>query len=172
MMSEHHTTIQASWRGSSQAGAGELSTDALRSTFSIPRELGGPGKGTTTEELVLGAAGACYLITLAVALGKRSIPYDALEIRTDGTFLFDKGLHFVSVAHHPRIVLSATATAAHREAALAATAAAEQGCMVSRAIRGNVAMTVHPEVTVAPATAPGAEPEKTSDERTGARVRV
>jgi peroxiredoxin-like protein len=154
-MSEHHTTVQSSWRGSSQTGVGELSSEALRATFSIPRDLGGPGRGTNTEELVLGAAGACYLITLSVALGKRGVPYDTLEVRTDGTFRFDKGLHFVSVAHHPRIVLSATATAAHREAALAAAEQAEQGCMVSRAIRGNVALSIHPEITVAAATATG-----------------
>jgi peroxiredoxin-like protein len=165
-MSEHHTTVQASWRGSSQTGTGELSSESLRSTFSIPRDLGGPGKGTNTEELVLGAAGACYLITLSVLLGKRGVPYDTLEVRTDGTFLFDKGLHFVSVAHHPRIVLPATATAAHREAALAAAEQAEQGCMVSRAMRGNVAVSVHPVVAVAPAAA------TTTDERAGAPARA
>jgi peroxiredoxin-like protein len=161
-MSEHLMTVKASWHGSSQTGAGELSSDSVCSTFSIPRVLGGPGKGTNPEDLVLGAAATCYLITLAVMLGKRGVPFDALEVTTDGIVLFDKGLQLVSVSHHPRITLSATATAAHREGALAAAEQAEQGCMVARAMRGNVAMSVHPVVAVALAI----------DEHTGAHARA
>jgi peroxiredoxin-like protein len=156
IMSEHHMTVQASWHGSSQKGEGELSSEGLRSTFSTPRDLGGPGKGTSSEELVLGASAVCYLITLAVMLGKRSVPFDSLDITTDGTVLFDKGLQLVSVSHHPRITLPATATAAHRELALAAAEQAEQGCMVARAMRGNVAVSVHAVVAVAPAVDEGA----------------
>ncbi len=157
-MSEHRMTVQANWRGSSQAGTGELSSEGLRSTFSTPRDLGGAGKGTNSEELVLGAAAVCYLITLAVMLGKRGVPFDTLDVTTEGTLLFDKGLQLVSLSHHPRITLLATATAAHREATLDAARQAEQSCMVARAMRGNVAISVHPVVAVTPA----------GDERTGA----
>jgi peroxiredoxin-like protein len=156
-MSEHRMTVHASWHGSSQTGAGELSAEVLRSTYSIARELGGPGNGTNPEELVLGAAASCYLITLAVMLGKRGVPFDSLEVTTDGTVLFDKGLQLLSLSHHPRITLSATATVEHREAALAAAELAERGCMVSRAMRGNVATSAHPVVVVAPAIDAGTD---------------
>jgi peroxiredoxin-like protein len=148
-MSEHRMTVRASWHGSSQTGAGELSSKGLSSTFSIPGDLGGPGKGTNPEELVLGAAAACYLITLAVALGKRGVPFEDLEVTTDGLVIFDKGLHLTRLMHHVRITLPRAATG-YREAALAAAEQAEQGCMVSRAVRGNVPVSVHPVVEVSP----------------------
>lgn len=147
-MSEHHMTVRASWHGSSQTGAGQLSSKGLSSTFSIPADLGGPGQGTNPEELVLGAAAACYLITLAVMLGKRGVPFDDLEVTTDGRVLFDKGLQLTRLVHHVRITLPATATATDHEAAMAAAELAEKGCMVSRAVRGNVPVSVHPVVTV------------------------
>jgi peroxiredoxin-like protein len=166
IMSEHQFTVRASWHGSSQTGAGQLNSKALSSTFSIPGNLGGPGQGTNPEELVVSAAASCYLITLAVALDKRGVPFDKLEVTTDGMVLFDKGLQLTRLTHHPRITLIATATVAHREAALATAEQAEQGCMLSRAVRGNVPVNVHPLVVSS-----GTE-EHAGEEHTGSRTRT
>ncbi|WP_428267001.1 OsmC family protein [Haliangium sp.] len=150
-MSEHRFTVQASWVGG-LAGSGEVRSEGLRTTYSIPANMGGPGAGSNPEELLIAAASSCYLITLAVMLGKAGVTYESLAVMSEGEVLFDKGLQFVRLVHRPRIELPDTATESDRAAALSAAAQAEKGCMVSRAMHGNVEVRVEPELVLAPGT--------------------
>jgi peroxiredoxin-like protein len=146
-MSEHRFTVTASWAGGI-SGQGELCSEGLQSGISVPATLGGRGEGTNPEELLFVAAASCFLITLSVILSKRSLPFEKLEVATEGFVLFDKGLKITKIVHHPCITVPATATAAEREQVLAATQLAEQGCMISRAIHGNVEVSVDARLAI------------------------
>ena len=140
-MSEHRFTVTAIWTGDI-SGQGELRSEGLQSNISVPTTMGGPGQGTNPEELLFAAAASCFLITLSVILGKRSLPFEKLEVATEGFVLLDKGLKITKIIHRPCITVPVTATTVEREQVLAATQLAEQGCMISRAIHGNVEVSV------------------------------
>jgi peroxiredoxin-like protein len=147
-MSEHRFTVTASWAGD-LSGEGELITEGLQSAISAPTNLGGIGKGTNPEDLLFAASASCFLITLSVILTKRNLPFEKLEVATEGFVIFDKGPGIKKIVHHPSITVPATATAAQREQVLAAAQLAEQGCMISRAVRGNVEVSVEARVVTA-----------------------
>jgi Predicted redox protein, regulator of disulfide bond formation len=44
---------------------GEIASGQLQTKVSIPPEMDGPGIGTNPDEMLLGAAATCYIITLA-----------------------------------------------------------------------------------------------------------
>ncbi|MCK9910258.1 OsmC family protein, partial [Microbacteriaceae bacterium K1510] len=91
----------------------------------------------------------CYLITLAAVLEKRQSAVQSLTLQSEGIVTREGGnLTFSRIVHRPTIVLVhgdekavETATqAAHR---------AEQACMVSKALKGNVEIIVEPTVSIA-----------------------
>jgi len=144
---EHAFTMKAVWHGG-RLGQGDLAGAGMQANISIPAELGGPGTGTNPEELLIGAALTCYLITLAAILEKRQIEVESLSIQSDGVVSVEGGhQRFSRIVHRPRIVLTAAdeemlakvEQAAHR---------AEQACMISKALRGNVEISVEPVIEV------------------------
>lgn len=147
-MGEHRFELKASWQGG-RLGTGELTAKCLQTSISVPGELGGPGVGTNPEELLIGSAMNCYIITLAALLEKREISVRSLTVQSEGILTVENGnLGFRQIIHRPTVVLEAvdektigTATqATHR---------AEQICMISKALRGNVEITVEPTVKTA-----------------------
>ncbi|MBX6396211.1 MAG: SACOL1771 family peroxiredoxin [Alicyclobacillaceae bacterium] len=144
-MAEHRFVLTASWRGG-RNGEGEIACGNLRTVVSAPKEMDGPGVGTNPEELLLGAAATCYLITLAAVLERRELPVADLTVTSEGTVGTEGGLRFQKIVHRTRIRLSAGATAEQVEAARQAAERAEQACMISKAVRGNVEVSVDPEV--------------------------
>ena len=47
--------------------------------------MGGPGTGTNPDEMLLGAASTCYLITLAAMLERSDITPDELTLESEAT---------------------------------------------------------------------------------------
>lgn len=146
-MTEHHFSMKASWQGG-RLGTGELKGNGLSASISIPAELGGPGAGTNPEELLIGAALNCYIITLAAILEKREMNVESLTVQSEGIVTVEGGNQaFSKIIHRPTIVVSGAdektveklAQFAHR---------AEQVCMISKALRGNVELQVEPEIRV------------------------
>lgn len=130
---------------------GQIETETLTTSISVPSEMGGPGIGTNPEHLLIGAASSCYLITLAAILTNRKLPYIRIDLETVGTVINDRGLRFDAMEHRPTIVVGADMGAdmdidvyAERIATLADHA--EHACMVSSALRGNVTISVVPRV--------------------------
>lgn len=146
-MAEHRFILTARWNGG-RNGAGEIAAGNLRSAVSVPKELNGPGVGTNPEELLLGAASTCYLITLSAILERRELPVADLALTSEGTVSTEGGVHFQKIVHRPRIRLSSGATPEQRESARQAAEQAEHACMISKAVRGNVTVSVEPEVLV------------------------
>ncbi|WP_282171288.1 OsmC family protein [Cytobacillus firmus] len=137
-MAEHHFHLKAHWPGL-RNDVGEIETGGLRTKVSIPPEMDGPGIGTNPDEMLLGAAATCYIITLAAMMERSRLEKDDLTMESVGVVDVTKGvITYRKIIHRPVIVLKADA--GERDLALARKLAqkAEASCMISRAIKGNV----------------------------------
>ena len=145
-MAEHHFHLKAEWPGL-RNDVGKIEADQLVTKISIPKEMNGPGIGTNPDEMLLGAAATCYIITLAAMMERSQIEKDGLTMEseaivdvTDGVFTYKK------IIHRPEIVLKQNASDRDKKMAQKLAEKAEKSCMISRAIQGNVDIQI--EVTV------------------------
>lgn len=145
-MSVHDFHLKGRWNGGLN-GDGHIDVGNLASDISVPESMKGPGKGTNPEELLLGAAGTCYLITLAAILQRRNLTITSLELASEGYVNAEGGLKFTKIVHRPKVTLAAGADEAAMTTAREATARAEKACLISNAIRGNVEVLVEPSIT-------------------------
>ncbi|NEW04588.1 hypothetical protein GK047_00935 [Paenibacillus sp. SYP-B3998] len=142
-MNEHEFGLKATWSGGLY-GMGMIQTGSLASSISIPAPLGGPGVGTNPEEMLLGAASTCYLITLGALLERQGI--DQLQL-TSQLFVSMKPVMKVSKLIHRPIILVASQTSEDEWDKIKKSAIrAEQTCMISKALRGNVEIVVEPVI--------------------------
>lgn len=146
-MAEHSFQLKGTWNGG-RNGEGTIDIGALQSAVSAPSALDGPGVGTNPEEMIIGASSTCYMITLAAVLDNRKLPVASLTLNTEGVVSDEGGLHVVKIIHRPQIVLQAGATPEQVEVAQKGAVRAEQACMISKAMRGNVEFHVEASVTV------------------------
>src|ERR1700730_2824043 len=143
-MVSHHYHLVGSWEGG-RSGQGSITVGGLQSPVSVPSEMKGQGIGTNPEELLLGSASTCYIITLGLMLNKREIAVKELSISSEGIAVEDPVLRFDRLIHRPVIVLeNASEVDINRVERLAMEA--EKNCMVSSAIRGNVEVSVESTV--------------------------
>jgi peroxiredoxin-like protein len=146
-VSELRFHVEAVWHGG-RLGTGELKAGGLQTAISVPVEQGGPGVGTNPEELLIGAAMNCYIITLAAILEKRNFKVQSLTMKSEGILTVESGnLGFRQIVHRPTVVL-AEGDEKTVEATIHAAYRAEQVCMISKAMRGNVEITVEPTVEI------------------------
>lgn len=143
-MAEHHFHYHADWPGGRNA-VGDMRCGALATQISIAPGMGGPGVGTNPDEMLLGAAATCYLMTLAAIIERAHLAVGALAL--DSSILVDvtSGVYTCrEIVHRPRITPAPGASAAQRAELerLARTAAGH--CMVSKALHGNVDIRVEP----------------------------
>lgn len=143
-MTALHIAVTSRYRGG-LTGNGNLAGPHLSAPFAAAAELGGQGVGTDPEELLFAAAAACYLITLATMLDGRGVPVSEIELETRGQVQTEP-LRIDRIVHAPRLRLDADATPEARESALAMARRAEQACMITAALRGNVTVTVSPSI--------------------------
>ncbi|OYD07299.1 SACOL1771 family peroxiredoxin [Paludifilum halophilum] len=147
-MPRHEFHLTAEWNGG-RNGEGKISAGHLNTQISIPEEMDGPGIGTNPDEMLIGAAATCYIITLAAMIERKGIPLSSLSLKTVGGVREDRGLKFESITHKPVVVLDAAATEEQVKYVEGAAERAEQTCMISNALRGNVRLEVEATVTVA-----------------------
>jgi peroxiredoxin-like protein len=137
--------LRARWDGG-RLGSGHLAAGNLDVAVSIPGEMGGPGIGTNPDELLLAAAANCYMITLAALLERRLPQPAGFELYSEGVVERDGNrLTYRRIVHRPVIRLEAANEQA-RDEAIACALRAEQSCMISRALKGNVDITVEPSI--------------------------
>lgn len=137
-MAEHHFHLKAHWPGL-RNDVGEIETGQLKTKVSIPPEMDGPGIGTNPDEMLLGAAATCYIITLAAMMERSKLEKADLFMESEGIVDVTKGIiTYKKIIHRPTVVLKQEAS--ERDVALAHKLAqkAEASCMISRAIKGNV----------------------------------
>ncbi|VEI06129.1 OsmC family protein [Kurthia zopfii] len=137
-MTEHIFNLSATWPGGRNT-VGTIDAGQLKTEISIPKEMEGPGIGTNPDEMLLGAAATCYLISLAAMLERAKIIPAQLSLKSQGIVDVTNGVFtYEKIIHQPEIELSKEAT--EREFAMVEKLAqkAERTCMISKAIRGNV----------------------------------
>jgi peroxiredoxin-like protein len=144
MASIHTYRVRGDWSGG-RTSVGSIEGSNFNSPLSIPVDLGGPGVGTSPEELLLGAAYGCYLITLSTLLSNRNVPFTKISLESQGFVVNDRGLRFDRIEHYPTIYVDGPVD---EEQISFLAQHAEHACMVSSALRGNVEVRVHPRVAV------------------------
>ncbi|AIQ32262.1 MULTISPECIES: OsmC family protein [Paenibacillus] len=146
---KHPFHLKAVWNGGRNS-EGHIEAGGLRTVISIPQEMGGPGTGTNPDEMLLGAASTCYLITLAAMLERSDIVPQELTLESEATVdVTNNVFTYERIVHKPRVVLQADATAAQLKKAERLAHMAEESCMISRAVAGNVSMETQPVIEIA-----------------------
>lgn len=136
-MVQHKFTMDLTW-SEGRNGTGNIKASNLQTQISIPREMNGPGIGTNPDEMLLGAAATCYLITLAALLERSEINVAELSMEAHGFVSVENGVFtYEKIVHRPIItVQELTEQLEKRMIRLAQKA--EQTCMISKALKGNV----------------------------------
>ncbi|MED1419854.1 MULTISPECIES: OsmC family protein [Bacillus] len=148
-MAEHHFHLKANWPGL-RNDVGEIKAGNLRTKVSIPAEMDGPGIGTNPDEMLLGAAATCYIITLAAMLERSKLEKKQLTLESEGIVEVTNGvLTYKKIIHRPKIVLHRDATAKEISRAQRLAERAESSCMISRAVKGNVEIELEIDIQVA-----------------------
>ncbi|RNC98108.1 SACOL1771 family peroxiredoxin [Lysinibacillus halotolerans] len=137
---EHVFKLQTGWDGG-RNDTGEIACENLKTTISIPKEMDGPGIGTNPDELLLSAAAGCYMISLAAILERSDIKA-RLSLQSDGVVQVENNIFtYKRIIHHIEIFLH-EANESNVRLANRLAMKAEENCMISRALRGNVEVQV------------------------------
>ena len=110
----------------------------------------GPGIGTNPDEMLLGAAATCFIITLAAMMERSRLEKESLTLESEAVVDVTNGVFtYKKIIHRPKIILKKMAT--ERDVKLAAKLAqkAEESCMITRAIKGNVEVVLDETIELA-----------------------
>lgn len=124
------------WAGG-RNDVGTLEAKKLKTDISIPEEMEGPGVGTNPDEMLLGASATCYIISLAAMLeraridAKLSMESEGVVDVTNGVFTYEAIIHRLTIA-------LAENNERNEKMAQRLAMKAEQTCMISKALKGNV----------------------------------
>jgi peroxiredoxin-like protein len=146
-LAEHHFYLKANWPGL-RNDVGEISAGNLVTKVSIPPEMDGPGVGTNPDEMLLGAAATCYIITLAAMMERSKLEKVSLTMESEGIVDVTNGvITYKKIIHRPLVVLKEDATERDIQLARKLAEKAESSCMISRAIKGNVEIKLEEHIT-------------------------
>ncbi|MFC0525089.1 OsmC family protein [Pontibacillus salicampi] len=147
-MAKHSFHLNADWPGGRNS-VGSIDAGQLKTKISIPQEMDGPGIGTNPDEMLLGAAATCYVITLAAMMERAELPLHEMGHTSEGIVDVTNGvISYEEIIHRPTVTLQSGATAAHMEKLEKLVEKAEKSCMISRAIQGNVKLTLEPTLSI------------------------
>ncbi|MBS4177331.1 OsmC family protein [Lederbergia citrea] len=147
-MALHSFFLKADWPGGRNS-VGEIEASNLKTEVSIPPEMDGPGIGTNPDEMLLGAAATCYIITLAAMLERASIPVSSLSMESEGIVEVEQGvITYKTIIHRPRIILPQACEQKQINMAGKLAEKAEKSCMISRALAGNVEIKLKTDISV------------------------
>ncbi len=128
--------VSAVWSGSGREGSGTLSMGGQRIAYSAPDTMGGQGKGTSPEELLLAAVTACYSGTLFGLVQRAGLPIARVDLHTEGTVShYPAAARFSGITVHPTIM---GGDAAQLTEYRAAAAAARDHCFIGRTVRDHL----------------------------------
>src|SRR5699024_8590045 len=103
--------------------------------------MDGPGVGTNPDEMLLGAAATCYLITLAAMIERADLPLKEMSLDSEGIVDVTNGVFtYEKIIHKPYVALKADAEEKHYKMLQKLIEKAESGCMISRAFKVNVSL--------------------------------
>lgn len=147
-MTVHSFHLKANWPGL-RNDVGTIETGQLSTEVSIPPEMDGPGIGTNPDEMLLGAAATCYIITLAAMMERSQLEKVSLTMDSEGIVDVTKGvITYVKIIHRPIILLKPNASVQDLTLAERLANKAETSCMISRALKGNVEIELQAEIRI------------------------
>lgn len=147
-MALHHFHLKADWPGG-RNNVGYIESDKLKTKVSIPKEMDGPDVGTNPDEMLLGAAATCYIISLAAMIERSDLPLEEMEMDSEGIVDVTNGvITYKKIIHKPRVMLKADATEKQLRQLNRLVEKAEKSCMISRAIEGNVELELQPDTSI------------------------
>lgn len=134
---------EVTWSGPLATGSGTVSAVSSGSITDLPvswaARTEAPEGKTSPEELVAAAHASCYAMAFSGALARAGTPPERLDVSADVTFdKVDAGWRVVSSALTVRGVVPGISA----EDFVAAAEAAKDGCPISQALKGNVALSV------------------------------
>ncbi|GLC89778.1 SACOL1771 family peroxiredoxin [Lysinibacillus piscis] len=139
-MTQHVFTMDLAW-ANGRNGTGTIQAANLQTQISIPREMNGPGIGTNPDEMLLGAAATCYLITLAALLENAQMAVQQLTMTSQGIVDVTNGIFTYKEIIHQPVVVIANLSEHEYKRIQRFVEKAEQTCMISKALKGNVMIT-------------------------------
>jgi osmotically inducible protein OsmC len=134
---------EVSWSGDLASGSGTVNARSSGAFDSLPvswaaRTESSDGK-TSPEELLAAAHAACFAMAFSADLGRAGTPPERLEVSAEVTFdKLDAGWRVVSSA----LTVRGTVPGMSAQDFVAAAEAAKDGCPISQALKGNVALSV------------------------------
>jgi peroxiredoxin-like protein len=145
-MAEHHFHLKADWPGGRNS-EGHIDAGNLNTKISIPKEMDGPGVGTNPDEMLLGAAATCYIITLAAMIERASLPLKEMALESEGIVDVTNGVFtYKKIIHRPTVALTDEASDGDYQLVRKLVEKAEKSCMISRAIQGNVELELQAKI--------------------------
>ena len=134
---------EASWSGPLTTGSGTVTAVSSASFSGLPVSWAARTEAsnglTSPEELLAAAHASCYAMALSGALGRAGTPPERLEVSAEVTFdKTDAGWRVVSSALAVRGRVPGSTEADF----LVAAEATRDGCPISQALLGNVALSV------------------------------
>ncbi|MBA2175179.1 OsmC family protein [Halobacillus locisalis] len=148
-MALHHFHLKADWPGG-RDNVGYIESDKLKTKISIPKEMNGPDIGTNPDEMLLGAAATCYIISLAALIERAALPLKEMDMQSEGIVDVTDGVFtYQTIIHKPRVVLKADATDKDLKQLNRLVDKAEKSCMISKAIQGNVELQMQADTSIA-----------------------
>ena len=131
------------WEGDLASGSGVVSAVTSRAFTGLPVTWGSRTESadgrTSPEELVAAAHASCFSMALSAGLGRAGTPPEKLEVSATVTFdQVDGSWTVVSSALKVRGKVPGMDTAAFQQA----TEGARDNCPISRALKGNVVLSV------------------------------
>ena len=148
-MALHHFHLKADWPGG-RDNVGYIESDKLKTKISIPKEMNGPDIGTNPDEMLLGAAATCYIISLAALIERAALPLKEMDMESEGIVDVTDGVFtYQTIIHKPRVVLNADATDKDLKQLDRLVDKAEKSCMISKAIQGNVELQMQADTSIA-----------------------
>jgi len=147
-MAIHQFTLEASWPGGRNE-VGYIDAGHLQTKISIPTEMDGPGVGTNPDEMLLGAAATCYLITMAAMMERAELPLEHVGLSSVGDVDVTNGVFtYKRITHRPLVRLKKEASEEQLARAKKIAHQAETSCMISRAIKGNVDIVLEEDINI------------------------
>ena len=144
---KHLFHVDGVWVGGGD-GDGELTMDWNASlAYGRPAQTGGKPGRANPEDLLVSAVVSCYSITLALMAENRHLDIARIAVTAEGELVRqpDKRLKFTAIRLFPQLTL-AEDNEANRQKALELAHRAEERCLISNALRGNVEVTVTPMI--------------------------
>lgn len=146
-MVQHDFKVTTTWSGG-RNNVGMVNGDILSEQISIPSSLGGIGKGTNPDEMLVSAASSCYIISLAATLERAKFENVSIELKSIGTATLLKGKFTMeSINHYPKIQIDHKDFERLTKKLPKLLQIADQNCMISNSIRNNVKINISPTIT-------------------------